>query len=136
MGDRYNVSKLLEVFACRRIARKNPVDRLHVTLNFLNPGLCYSELSREIQDSALGPVYRGLMFLLARTTEVGSRTLVHAGITAGQDSHGEFLSDCSVTTPAKIVTNEGGIGLEERVWQELSGKLEQIQPGVTQVVAG
>lgn len=135
MSDRYNVSKLLEVFTCRRIARHNPVSKLNVTLNFLNPGLCHSELAREVKASAFGIVFSGLMAVLARTTEVGSRTLVHAGVTAGEETHGKYLADCQVKDCAKMVEGEGGVELEERVWKELSKKLEQIQPGVTKVVA-
>ena len=44
MSDRYNVSKLLEVFTVRHIARNHPVSQLHVTVNTLTPGLCESEL--------------------------------------------------------------------------------------------
>ena len=35
MADRYALSKLLEVLACREIARNHPVDQLKVTLNFV-----------------------------------------------------------------------------------------------------
>ncbi len=39
MMDRYNISKLLEVFACREIARLHPVSDMRVTLNFLSKNL-------------------------------------------------------------------------------------------------
>lgn len=34
MSQRYLVSKLLEVLACREIAKEHPVDQLKITLNF------------------------------------------------------------------------------------------------------
>lgn len=37
MKDRYNVSKLLEVLACREIAKEYPVSHTKVTLNFVSP---------------------------------------------------------------------------------------------------
>lgn len=91
-GIRYNVSKLLEVFYCRELAdhlkkSKKPA----VVLNFLNPGLCHSELGR---DAGWGLTI--LKFFLARTTEAGSRTLVAAAY-AGTESHGQYLSNCRVT---------------------------------------
>ena len=91
MGDRYPVSKLLEVFYCQELAdRMKKSDKPPVTVNFLNPGLCHSELGRD------GPwLLTVLKFFFARTTEVGSRTLVHA-TEAGEGSHGQYLSSCQI----------------------------------------
>lgn len=133
--DRYNVSKLLEVLTVRHIARHHPVSDLHVTLNTLTPGLCDSELLRDANFfmTAFGWM---LKKLIARTTEVGSRTLVHGGVTAGQETHGKFMQTCKVTECAKLVVGPEGEGLEERVWGELREVLEGIQPGVTKVLDG
>lgn len=96
-----------------------------VITNFLNPGLCHSELMRE--NSTLGWIIKKIM--RARTTEVGGRTLVH-GTQAGQESHGQYLSDSAVKPPAPFVTSEAGVKLQKRVWDELSEKLENIHPGI------
>lgn len=48
MDDRYNVSKLLEVLVCREWATQQPQPPYPVTINFLNPGFCHSELARDI----------------------------------------------------------------------------------------
>lgn len=90
MTDRYNVSKLLEVFAVREIVKEHP--NLGVTLNLVNPGWCHSELMREISN----PIITLIKLVMCRTTEVGSRTLVDAGL-QGEQSHGKFLSDCKVS---------------------------------------
>jgi hypothetical protein len=71
--------------------------------------------------------------LIARTTEVGSRTLVDASL-QGPASHGKYLSDCKVRKPASIVVGKGGAELQARVWSELGAELEKIQPGLTTVV--
>ena len=125
MADRYQVSKLLEVFACRQMAKLRPADSYPVTINFLNPGLCHSELAR---DAGMGLAI--MKFFLARTTEVGSRTLVHAA-DAGPESHGEYLSDCKVTPTAPLTRSEEGAKVQERVYDELVERLEKIEPGVT-----
>lgn len=130
MLDRYNVSKLLEVFVVRYIARTHPVSQLHVTLNTLTPGLCQSELLRDA-NPFMAAIAWLIKALVARTTEVGSRTLVHGGVAAGEETHGKFMSTCSVLQCAKVVEGPGGKELEERVWGELSEKLEAIVPGVT-----
>jgi len=68
--------------------------------------------------------------ILGRTTEVGSRTLVHAGC-QGADTHGQYLSDCEITPPGAYVRSEEGARDQERVYKELVGKLEGIQEGIT-----
>lgn len=57
-------------------------------MNFVNPGLCHSDLARE----AGWGLYL-LKLVLARSTECGSRTLVQA-VEAGHESHGQYMSNC------------------------------------------
>lgn len=124
MAERYPMSKLLEVLYCRELAaRHSKSNGPHVIINYLTPGLCHSELTREVRAFAI------LKFFFARTTEVGSRTLVHAA-NAGQDSHGQYLCNCKITEPAPFVRSEEGKKAQERVWAELSQKFEAIQPGI------
>lgn len=137
---------MLEVLACRQIAAEHSVQQLKVTLNFvsksrahlsvlsahadsffsLDPGWCHSELMREVTN----PVVNLLKRLLCRTTEVGSRTIAHAGY-AGPETHGKYLSDCQITPCANLVEGQGGAEMQRRVWQELAAKLNEIQPGLT-----
>ncbi|KAF2805813.1 putative short-chain dehydrogenase [Mytilinidion resinicola] len=123
--DRYPVSKLLEVFGVRAFAGEHKAEELGVTVNCLNPGLCHSELMRE---AGLG--LRIMKSLLGRTTEAGSRTLVHAA-SQGPETHGKYLGDCKIKPPGGIVLKPEGKIAQERVWTELVGRLEAIVPGVT-----
>lgn len=126
-GDQYPVSKLLEVFVVRAFAEHHPASTgFPVTMNCVNPGLCHSELAREHPTWAFWLI----KLILARSTEVGSRTLVHAGA-QGADSHGEYLSDCAITAPAPLVTSKEGRKAQERVYAELRKKLEAIKRGVS-----
>jgi NAD(P)-dependent dehydrogenase (short-subunit alcohol dehydrogenase family) len=126
MLDRYNVSKLLEVFIVREIVATKAPKGYPVVINFLTPGFCISQLNRE---------YPGLLISIvrfvvnARSTEVGSRTLVHAA-TAGEESHGQYLHDCKITDPAPLVLSQKGKEVQSRIWKELSEKLEEIHPGI------
>ncbi|KAL9613437.1 MAG: hypothetical protein Q9167_002035 [Letrouitia subvulpina] len=92
MKDRYNVSKLLEVFYTRELAaRVKHSKQSGVVINFVNPGLCHSELARE---AGLG-LYL-LKFFFARTTEVGSRNYLWAA--QGEwDTHGQYVSSCRIS---------------------------------------
>lgn len=127
-SERYPTSKLLEVLVIKAIAPK--LAGTGVVLNMLNPGLCHSELAR---DAGWGLAI--MKFFLARTTEVGSRTLV-ASAAAGADSHGKYMTDAKVQDDelSPFVKSDEGKKAAEKVWKELSDILEKIQPGVTKNV--
>ena len=126
MKERYPTSKLLEVLVNRQLAPK--MKGSGVILNCLNPGLCHSELSREMDNVAIS-IFK---FLFARTTEMGSRTLLAAS-EAGQESHGKYMSDGKVKDHdlSSFVKSADGNKAGEKVWVQLSGILEKIEPGVT-----
>lgn len=123
-SEQYPISKLLQVLGVRAIAEKRSASR--VTVNCVNPGLCHSELGRDFP----GLGFWLIKLVLARSTEVGSRTLVHAG-SQGAESHGKYLSDCELSTPAPFVLSADGATAQARVWAELLGRLDVIVPGVS-----
>lgn len=93
------------------------------------PGLCSSQLHREVGD---GLLVRVLLKIFARKAEVGSRTLVY-GASAGPETHGEYLPDCKITKTLGPCKGDAGVELRDRAWVELREKLENIQPGVTSI---
>ncbi|KAL6703745.1 hypothetical protein ACN47E_009126 [Coniothyrium glycines] len=127
LNNRYQVSKLLEVLFIRAFAQHHPSSALPFTINTVNPGFCHSEFGRE-----QGFLLVVMRLLLARTTEVGSRTLVHA---AGQgvESYGQYQSDAKLEQPSAYVRSKEGIRDAERVYEELVAKLEGIRQGITSV---
>lgn len=132
IADRYNTSKLVEVFVVRSLAKQmksGPYADEPIILNSVNPGFCHSSLAREASG------FQALMFVfmklfLARSTEVGSRTLVAAAV-AGPESTGQYMSDCVVTPPSEFVRSDEGEKTQERAYTELLGILEKIQPGIS-----
>ena len=132
MGSRYPVSKLLEVFALREIAREHPVKQLGCTLNLVNPGWCHSELTREMTS----PVVTVVKKVMCRTTDAGSRTLVDAAIGHGNDTHGQYLSNQRVADVAPLVASIEGLDVQKKVWHELAQMLEVIQPGILKNLDG
>ena len=124
MKDRYPTSKLLEVLFVRALAPK--IKDSGVALNILNPGLCHSSLSR---DSGFG--LEVMKFFLARSTEVGSRTLV-AAAAAGAKSHGRYMDDGLVHDEgvSEFARSEDGKKAQDKVWKEMTAKLEGISPGI------
>ena len=55
---------------------------------------------------------------------------MHAA-TQGAETHGQYLSDQTITLPAPLVLSPEGHKQQRRVWDELSTKLEAISAGVT-----
>lgn len=127
MGDRYNISKLLEMFAVRGFVDEyaSPAASYPVTINYLSPGFCRSELGREsgFELAVANAV------LHARTTEVGSRVLVYAA-GGGIETHGQYLANDKVTPCGSFLGSSEGIKTQKRVWAELKEKLEKIEPGL------
>lgn len=146
MGDRYNVSKLMNIFLAKQMAVMFPIDSFKVAINCVAPGhvipschsmealltvyvhrFCQSELAREYLGT---PGVKTLIKVLARPTEVGARTLVN-GASAGPESHGQYLPDCKITETKGLTKGKDGAELQKRVWEEMKSKLERIRPGVT-----
>ncbi|KAF1988216.1 putative short-chain dehydrogenase [Aulographum hederae CBS 113979] len=121
MASRYPLSKLLIIYAIRELASR--VD--YVAINTPNPSFCKSGLVGE------DPGFGTKLFekVLARSTEMGSRALVH-GALSGKESHGQYLTNCHVQIPSSSVTNAKGARIQKAFFDQLVEKLERIVPGV------
>jgi NAD(P)-dependent dehydrogenase (short-subunit alcohol dehydrogenase family) len=125
MSNRYQLTKLLDVLCTRAMTDAKSSSQIPVTINCVNPGWCHSELGRELPLT-----FHIAKFFLARTTEAGSRTLVHAA-TQGPETHGQYMTECDVGLPSKWVRSTEGYDIQTRVWEELCAKLEGIKKGIT-----
>jgi retinol dehydrogenase-12 len=101
----------------RELSSRLPTPTL-VTVSAVNPGFCHSRLGREVDPNPFlkftKSVYKGL---LARTTEMGSRTLVHAAIELGErERHGHYLSSCEVTEESDYVLSVEGREFSKHLW--------------------
>jgi retinol dehydrogenase 12 len=134
MGGRYALSKLMVQICSRELAQRisastNGMSN-QIVVNCVNPGWCDTDLSRH------GP--RGLMAgsvfkLIGRSAEAGSRTLVHA-VTAGQITHGRYLSECQIKNESEFVHSSEGQKSQEKLWKDLSDTIEGISPGAMAIV--
>ncbi|KAJ7838051.1 hypothetical protein B0H13DRAFT_2677621 [Mycena leptocephala] len=134
MGDRYPLTKLLNVFFVRALnARLPPSTPLIV--NAVDPGYCYSELRCGL--TGFMAVFDYLMErALAFTTEVGSRRLVWAALAYPNQPdtdklRGEFSADCDVQEVSDYVLSAQGAKAQERIWDELVDILGKVDPRVT-----
>jgi len=133
MADRYQTSKLLGVFFIRALVEqiqlgKNANQR--VIMNMVNPGLCDSGLTRDA-TGLQSAFFWLLKKILGRSAEVGSRTLI-AGAAAREESHGCYMSECQLRDLSGLIMTDEGHETQKRVYIELIGILEAIQPGISQ----
>ncbi|KAK7425269.1 hypothetical protein QQZ08_008290 [Neonectria magnoliae] len=161
VADRYNTSKLVEVLLVRSVTaaiQKGPHAAEPLIFNNVNPGLCHSELDKDVGTTT--PIFwhssptpmppysiehtadfvaklQGLASyiltfakaLIAQTAEVGGRTLVHSAATVSE-SHGQYMSEAKVKEPSAFVRSAEGAKVQGRVHKELMDTLETIQPGI------
>ncbi|KAH8203183.1 hypothetical protein TruAng_002704 [Truncatella angustata] len=128
MDQRYALTKLVEECAIRQFAALCPMERTGVIVNMVAPGLCTTGLGRE-SKTLTKIMLATLRTMMARTAEVGSRTILH-GLVAGEESHGKLLSGCKIKEywVPDWVSNAEGQHLQIDIWRELSARLEEVQP--------
>ncbi|TVY53647.1 Short chain dehydrogenase sol3 [Lachnellula cervina] len=148
--ERYSVSKLIQLLAVRELAAQVSHEPVLTTpaviINCMTPGGCKSDFDRESTGFArfMGKI---MYAVLARTTEVGSRTLV-AGLAAGEESHGSYMADCHIAEyltyrlrmrdanaafrPGPMVRGSDGMALQKKIWDQLVIQLETIRPGISE----
>lgn len=130
MDDRYNLSKLLEMYAVQEIADRvtaSSSQKGKVIVNHSNPGWVITEVMREWTGLKLF-IFKIFRTIFARSTEVGSRTTVNA-VEGGEETHGQYLDDCTIGERSPLLQDTE---VQKRVWSELAEKLEKIQPGILQ----
>ena len=88
------MSKLLLFYAVREYALRNPVSATGVVVNYVNPGLCVTELDRHVPEQLQAQI-DNLRDAHGRTAEMGSRTLIH-GAVGGVETHGKYVSECEI----------------------------------------
>ncbi|CAG9979524.1 unnamed protein product [Clonostachys byssicola] len=94
MDKRYHVSKLLQILMGRTLAQKlGDVQQggNQIIVNMMTPGMCKSGLIKNLRG-LFGAQTAVMSRLLARSTEVGARTLV-AALAQGAESHGKYMND-------------------------------------------
>ncbi|KAJ9117678.1 hypothetical protein QFC24_006392 [Naganishia onofrii] len=112
-STRYNETKAVNVMNALTLA-----DLLgpEIIVNTVNPGLCHSGLLRE-SVGIKGCLLTLLKLVAARSTEVGSRSLVWA---ATKDTPtGAYVQDCQLFEPSDFVISDQGREIGAEIWDEM-----------------
>jgi NAD(P)-dependent dehydrogenase (short-subunit alcohol dehydrogenase family) len=136
----YALSKLLLEYSMRQIAVLPSVmstsGEAKVIVNSTCPGICKTDLARQYTQKSL--FYRiaiWIMFLLiGRSAEAGSRQYVSA-ITRGRESQGKMWKNDVYFDGGKMVESAEGKKFGEKMWKELVGAMETIEPKVRSILA-
>ncbi|KZO96054.1 NAD(P)-binding protein [Calocera viscosa TUFC12733] len=133
MPMRYGATKLMSLLftlsLSSRLARLQPPTAL--TANTVNPGFCHSSLTRHMAH----PLLSAVKYVWARSTEAGSRTLVHAALAPElRGVSGVYLSSCQVRKPGDFVASEEGKQAGEKLWVETLEVLFKGDPGLQEVL--
>ncbi|KZO94453.1 short-chain dehydrogenase [Calocera viscosa TUFC12733] len=128
--QRYDISKTMNVLFGHILSQHVPSSS-PLTVSTVNPGFCVSALLRD-QGFMLQIFNR----LVGRSTEVGSRTLVHAAVAPNvQGKTGVYLSSCAVTEPSDFVISKQGQETEEKLWAETVDILGKVDPEVPRIIS-
>jgi NAD(P)-dependent dehydrogenase (short-subunit alcohol dehydrogenase family) len=126
---RYALSKLILLYAVREWALRNPFSSTGVVINYVHPGLCETDLTRNIQEEDRNMI-QNMRDQVGRTAEQGSRTLVH-GTVGGPETHGKYVSECMPKdhyNPESITASDGQ-KMQRRVWESVVKHVNEVAPG-------
>ncbi len=126
------ISKLLEILFIRELVQRldhdKPSSSPPVIIDLVNPGMTRSNFGSDASLSLriIDSIVRGIF---ARSTEVGSRTLVH-GASASAASHGEYMSDGENQDVEKWIYEDVGRRAQRKVFDQTMKLLEARSPGI------
>jgi len=98
IDQRYALSKILVLYSLHELAARSPIDNnSDVILSVMTPGACKSDIFRDDAGFITKIVMGVAMAAVARTTEVGGRTLVYSvSPDLPKEAHGSFIMDNKV----------------------------------------
>lgn len=109
---------MLQVAFVRELAARLP-SPTPLVVTAVDPGFCHSSLQRELEKYCLLRMILAFVkwLLRARTSEMGSRNIVHAALaTNAQDLHGKYMSSCEVVEECDYLLSAEGKAFSERLW--------------------
>ncbi|KAJ9638515.1 hypothetical protein H2204_004285 [Knufia peltigerae] len=130
-------SKLFMMWITRELAHRclNGKGEPTVIINDACPGACRSDVARDFDTPLFTIAKRIGSFLAMRPAENGARVLVGASA-LGEDSNGQWRSaDGTYAPPGEFITSDEGKILQNAMWTEVVGVLEQKIPRVKDVIA-
>ncbi|KAJ7272452.1 short-chain dehydrogenase [Mycena rebaudengoi] len=135
MGDRYPVTKMINVFLIRALNECLGAS-VPIVVNCVDPGYCYSNF-RKTMPGIMAIVDSLMEKAISLPTEVGSRQLVWAAL--GEQEHpeklrGESIYAGRVEEVSDYILSAEGVKIQNRLWQELIEMLGKLDPRVKSTI--
>ncbi|EXJ77189.1 hypothetical protein A1O3_10347 [Capronia epimyces CBS 606.96] len=133
-STQYGRSKLVLEYAVRHLAAipsiKGTDGQPKVIINTTCPGMCKSDLGRQMVTNFVIRIISAVLFaLVARTAAQGANTYTTA-LVQGVDTHGEMWKDDRIYEPGPIYTTEEGRKFGDRVWSEVLRVMVKADPSI------
>jgi retinol dehydrogenase-12 len=126
----YSNAKLIQIMFMVKLAEAvDGSGKGHILVNAVHPGFCGTQVFRNM-PFPFNLVFNGLLAILGRTPEMGSRALL-IGAFAGEHLDGKMMFNGELHELPKCMQGDEGDKLSRRVWGELVEILEGIEPGIT-----
>ncbi|KAJ7650004.1 hypothetical protein FB45DRAFT_6922 [Roridomyces roridus] len=134
IGTRYFLTQLFIILFTRELARRR-VSAAPIAMA-VNPGYCTTNLDSEFKAKPIQRyMTRAADHLIARTAEMGSRTIIHAA--ASSELHdGGYLANGRLERESDFARSEEGRKLQERLWDETMFLLCQLDSRVRESLRG
>ncbi|OBZ73345.1 WW domain-containing oxidoreductase [Grifola frondosa] len=136
MRLRYMLSKYLVGVFVRELSARLP-SPTPVAVSAINPGFCHSSILRNWEEIFIIKVMlKSYAALFARSTEMGSRTLVHAALDPEERKfHNHYISNCEIVEESDFLLSEEGRKVSARIWTETIDVLKELDPRVEGIVS-
>ncbi|EXJ83184.1 hypothetical protein A1O1_06803 [Capronia coronata CBS 617.96] len=137
-STQYERSKLILEYAMRHLAAmpaiRGPDGQPKVIINTVCPGMCKSDLGRQMMTSFVVKMLTWFLYtVFARTAEQGANSHVTA-LTQGPETHGQMWKDDRVYEPAPMCTTKEGREFGDRVWTEVLQAVIKADSSVKQIL--
>jgi retinol dehydrogenase 12 len=110
---------VLEIYFARSLTSRLGYSSTAPIINTVNPGFCTSDLRRDVKDRLFYAKFKVMEFFMARKTEIGARTLVHAAV-GGEGNEdqlrGAYLDTCQIMEAGDNVVSIEGKRAREVYW--------------------
>jgi NAD(P)-dependent dehydrogenase (short-subunit alcohol dehydrogenase family) len=119
----YGRSKLVLEYAVRHLAAspalKGADGRPKVIVNTVCPGMCKSDLGRQMKTNVLLKLVSWVFTtIFARSTESGANSYTKA-LTLGPESHGEMWKNDRIYEPGPMCATTEGRKMGDKIWREV-----------------
>lgn len=127
----YSATKLFLMYATNELARQ--ISSGDVIITSICPGMVKTDLGREVKFPGVKIVLAIVSFIMMRTPEQGSRSII-SGTTQGEQLHGRFWQHDEIRPVGKNIAGEENKKLAARVYHEIIEVISEDVPSVKDVL--